>query len=196
MIIRKATIEDSKAIATYLLMAMEEILYTFIGKDDSEEAIKLLYHFVPQENNQYSYQNCLVVEKDAEIIAAANIYDGKKLDQLRTPIARYIEQYFHKIFDPEDETEAGEFYIDSLAVHPKHQGKGIGAKILQFIIEDYVYRKKKTIGLLVDQDNPGAHRLYSRLGFISVGKKTLARKTLWHLQVNPKPESQITKSAK
>lgn len=183
--IRKANKADSAAIAANLLLAMEDIVYQFIGQNDSNKAIDFLLHFVQKENNQYSYQNCFVVEDDGKIIAAVNIYDGSQLNQLRNPIASYINSHFKTEFNPEDETQSGEFYIDSLGVNPNQQGKGIGAKLLQFVIDHYVHQNHQTIGLLVDEENPMAKKLYLRLGFKSVGQKTLVGKQMEHLQIRP-----------
>ncbi|AYN04011.1 MULTISPECIES: GNAT family N-acetyltransferase [unclassified Flavobacterium] len=183
MIIRKATINDSNDIVTYLLLAMEDIVYKFIGKEDYNKAKDFLLHFVEKENNQYSYKNCFVVEDDNEIVAAVNIYDGAKLHLLREPIAQYVRTHYNKNFNPEDETQKGEIYIDTLGVNPKCQGKGIGSKLLQFLIDEYVTKKHKTLGLLVDEGNPNAKKLYLKLGFKPVGVKTLVGKRLEHLQI-------------
>lgn len=183
MIIRKAKVEDSKWIANYLLLAMEDIVYQFIGEEDHKKAIDFLLHFVEKENNQYSYQNCWIVEEDNEIIAAVNVYDGAKLHELRKPIAEYITNQLGKHFNPEDETQAGEYYIDTLGVNKKYQGKGIGSKILNFLIDEYVHQKQLTLGLLVDDYNPLAKKLYLKLGFQPVGKKKLLGKNMEHLQI-------------
>ena len=190
MIIRKANLEDSEAIATYLLLAMEDIVCEFIGQNDSEKAKAFLLHFVKKENNQYSHQNCFVVEEAHKIIAAVNIYDGAELKRLRAPIIAYIEAHFSKVFNPEDETQTDEFYIDSLGVNPDQQGKGIGAYLLHYLIDYYVTQNNKTIGLLVEENNPNAKRLYLKLGFEPVGGKMLVGKKLVHLQFKPKCFSQ------
>lgn len=186
MIIRKANQEDANPITNYLLLAMEAIVYEFIGQKDPITAREFLHHFVKQEANQYSYQNCLVVEDEGEIVAAVNIYDGSKLKQLRAPIAQYIKTQFLKDFNPTDETQEGEFYIDTLGVHPNQQGKGIGAKLLRHVINYYVYENKQAVGLLVDEDNLNAQRLYLKLGFEPVGELVLEGKHMIHLQIKPK----------
>ncbi|HUH29338.1 GNAT family N-acetyltransferase [Gelidibacter sp.] len=185
--IRKAKREDSAAIATYLLLAMEDIVCEFIGQKDANKAKDFLIHFIQQEHNQYSYQNCFVAEDNHHIIAAVNIYDGSRLKELRVPISLYIEENFKTEFNPEDETKPGEFYIDSLGVNPNQQGKGIGATILEFLINYYVTQKGHTIGLLVDEENPGAKKLYLKLGFKPVGQKILVGKRMQHLQIKPEP---------
>lgn len=183
MIIRKAKLKDAQAIATLLLLAMEDIVYQFINTKNKEQATAFLLHFIKQENNQYSYQNCLVAAEKEQIIAAVNSYDGAKLIELRIPIIQYIQDHFNANFWPEDETQAGEYYIDSLGVDPNQQGKGIGSKLLSFLILEYVTQNKQCLGLLVDDENSEAKKLYLKLGFKSVGKKTLVGKTMEHLQI-------------
>lgn len=183
MVIRKANADDSKLIATYMLLAMQDIFFQFIGEDSIEKATQALEFLVRQEVNQYSYEYCWVVEDEEEIIAVANVYDGAKLHELRKPVADLIQSMFHRDFHPEDETQTGEFYIDCIGVHPAHQGKGIGSKLVQFLIDEYVEKNKLTLGLLVDKNNPSAKRLYLQLGFKAVGEKTLMGKRLEHLQI-------------
>jgi ribosomal protein S18 acetylase RimI-like enzyme len=183
MIIRKASLKDSQNITTLLLLAMEDIVYKFINETNYNKAHAFLLHFVEQENNQYSYQNCLVVEENKQIIAAVNLYDGAKLNEWRAPIIQYIQTHFNANFDPEDETESGEFYIDTLGVNPNQQGKGIGSKLLLFLINQYVTQNQQTLGLLVDEKNPNAKKLYLKLGFKVVGEKILVEKKLEHLQI-------------
>lgn len=182
MFIRKARREDSKIVASYIMLAMNEILHQFIGENSPEKAFRLLESLTSQKGNQYSYENCWVAEQNNEIIAAAIVYDGARLEELRRPVGKEIRALFNRDFDPEHETQAGEFYIDSIGVHPGQQGKGIGSEILRFLIDEYVHKGNKTLGLLVDKDNPQAKKLYLRLGFKIVGTRTLAGKNMEHLQ--------------
>jgi ribosomal protein S18 acetylase RimI-like enzyme len=181
--VRKATLNDSEIIATYLLLAMEEIVHKFTGEEDPEKAREFMLHFVQRKNNQYSYQNCWVAEDDMEVVAAVNVYNGAQLNELRKPVIEYLRSSFNSDFKWEDETQAGEYYIDSLGVHPDQHGKGIGTKLLQFVIDEYVNRGKQTLGLLVHEENPQAKRLYLKLGFGSAGKKVLFGKNVEHLQI-------------
>jgi len=182
MLIRKAKSEESAIIASYLFLAMEDIVYRFIGEKSSEKAIYLLESLIREKNNQYSYENCWVVDTEGKIVAAAIVYDGAKLKELREPVGKKIKLMFHRDFNPEDETQEGEYYIDSLGVDPNQQGKGIGSLILQFLINEYVHKRNETLGLLVDKDNTNAKKLYLKLGFREVGVKTLAQKNMEHLQ--------------
>ena len=181
--VRKATLNDSEIIATYLSLPMKDILYKFIGEEDPEKAREFMLHFVEKENNQYSYQNCWVVEDNMKVVAAINLYNGALLSELRQPVIEYLRSKFNNDFNPEDETQAGEYYIDSLGVNPNQQSKGIGTKLLQFVIDEYVNKRSQTLGLLVDEINPNAKRLYLKLGFKSAGTRILFGKNMEHLQI-------------
>lgn len=185
--IRRAKKEESRIIASFLLLAMEDIVYRFIGETSAEKALRLLESLAGEPNNQYSFENCWVVASDGKVIAAAIVYDGSRLSELREPVAAKIASMFNRDFHPEDETRAGEFYIDCAAVHPDHQGKGTGTELFRFLIHEYVHKQNKTLGLLVDKDNPDARKLYLKLGFEVAGEKTLAGKKMEHLQFKNRP---------
>lgn len=183
MFIRKAKQTDVPAIAHLLLQAMEDIIYQFIGKKSKSDALLFLTKMAAQKSNQYSFENCWIVEENETVIAAANVYEGKQLEKLRAPIIETLQKELNQNFHFEDETSTGEIYIDSIGVDPQNQGRGLGSKLLQFLIDEYVNKKNQTLGLLVDKENPNAKKLYLKLGFEVVGEKILAGKEMEHLQI-------------
>jgi len=185
MLIRKAKSGESEHITPLILLAMEDIVYRFIGESSPEKATEFLLSLIKEENNQYSWQHCWVAESEGVIIAAALVYDGGRLHEFRAPVARRIKEMFNRSFHPEDETQAGEYYIDSVGVDGSQQGKGVGTKLFSFLIDEYVHKDKQTLGLLVDKENPAAKKLYLKLGFQVVGEKTLTNKRMEHLQLRP-----------
>lgn len=183
MIIRKATLADAPTITPYILLAMEEIVYAFIGESSSEKAAAFMGDLIRKRGNQYSYENCWVAELNLELVAVALVYDGGTLEELREPVARKVRADYNREFNPEDETQSGEFYIDCIAVSKQMQGRGIGTELFNFLIDEYVRRRGETLGLLVDVQNPKAKKLYYNLGFREVGRKTLVGKEREHLQL-------------
>lgn len=183
--IRKAKPEDSQEIAQLINLAMGDIILRFIGEDSGEKALSLMEKLVGDTGNQYSYENCHVVELENKIVAAACVYDGADLHQLRKPVAREIMHRFGLKFQPEDETQPGEYYIDCVGVAPGHQGKGIGTKLFRYLMDEFAYKRGQPLGLLVDKENPEAKKLYIKLGFTFAGDKTLAGKPMEHLQFVP-----------
>lgn len=184
MKIRKATINNVESIASLLMLVLENMAYKFIGEKDYEKAREFLVYFLKKKHNQYSFENCIVAEISNEIIGVINIYDGSDLTVLRQPILDHSNRNYDITLPIEDETQAGEYYIDTLAVDGKWQGKGIGTKLLKHAIDTYVVKKKETLGLLVDENNPNAKKLYLNLGFESVGKKNLLGHSMEHLQIH------------
>lgn len=182
--IRQACPEDFKQVAPLIVQAMEDLACTFANTDRIENSFPLFEHFFQQKANQYSFEHTLVYEIEDIIMGSITFYDGKLLPQYRKPFLEYIaEKYMVKNLVIEDETIPAEIYIDTVSVSPKHQGKGIGKKLITAAIAQSIEENHEKIGLLVDFKNPNAKKLYSALGFESIGKKQLGNNVYEHLQL-------------
>lgn len=180
--ITKALPSDSAEISSLILLAMEDIVYKFIGKENHDEAFQFIFHFAAERNNQYSFENCLIAKVHNEIAGVINFYDGSKYLELKKPVVTYLQTNFPNGYIPENETQPGEIYIDALAVRTDFQGQRIGTQLLRYLINEYIRDKEMVIGLLVDPENPKAQKLYLDLGFKKVGIKKLTGKLMEHLQ--------------
>ena len=67
--------------------------------------------------------------------------------------------------NPGTETEAGEYYLDSLAVAPEFRGQSIGSILIQNALEEAQALGFTKATLLVDSRKDYLQRLYGRLGF-------------------------------
>jgi ribosomal protein S18 acetylase RimI-like enzyme len=56
-------------------------------------------------------------------------------------------------------------YVHSFRVRPAWQGRGLGSNIMQVVEDDLLQRGFREVTLNVAKDNPGALRLYQRLGY-------------------------------
>ena len=183
--IRPARRNDYHQVAPLIVQAMEDLACTFANTQNPKDAIPLFEHFFQQKKNQYSFENCLVYEENGEIAGSVIAYDGALLPLYREPFLEYIAQKYNvRDLVIENETLKGEVYIDTLSVYPKHQGKGIGSKLLLAITAQAKEEGHKKVGLLVDLKNPNAKKLYSALGFGTVGKKRLGNSVYHHLQLS------------
>ena len=180
--IRKATPNDSTIIAELMLYAMQDIIFEFIGKEDKNEAIIFLKDLISQKNNQYSFENTYVLIYNNLIVGSFTLYDGGKLEELRNPVLKSLSDKYNQNIQPQNETEQGELYIDTIAVFPEYRGKGFGNIILDYIIDEFAIKQNHTLGLLVDFTNPKAKKLYESKGFKVVGKKQLMSEYHEHMQ--------------
>lgn len=60
-------------------------------------------------------------------------------------------------------------YIQTVAVRPEWQGRGLGSAIIAFA-EQRIFRDEPNVFICVSSFNPDARRLYERLGYQLVGE--------------------------
>lgn len=182
--IRPANPQDYKQVAPLIVQAMEDLACVFANTKDPHLALPLFEYFFQQRANQYSFEHSLVFDQDGKIAGSVIAYDGGLLPQYRKPFLEYISTHYNvKDLVIENETMVGEIYIDTISVSTSHQGKGIGSKLLNAVITKSQSEGHQKLGLLVDLENPKAKKLYSALGFESVGKKQLGEGIYEHLQL-------------
>lgn len=173
--IRPATIADAEFIALAVCMA--------VGYDRSHPIYPVFEQLARMEYSQYSYLNTLVAEVEGHAVGAVVGYDGARLYELREPIFPLIAKHLGIPVTIEDETEPGEFYLDSLGVLAEYRGMGIGGALIEAMLNKAFAEGHKRAGLIVDFDNPDAERLYLSLGFRRVGTKRFLGHDMYHLQV-------------
>lgn len=174
IIIREATVDDAPFVGLVVCMALHY--------DETHPLYEVFVKLAARTDAQYSYCNALVAEAGGKVVGAIVGYDGARLYELRAPLQAMIVEKTGRTIDIEDETGAGEFYIDSLAVLPQYRGCGIGSKLLCAMREKAFAAGFSRVGLLVDVENPNAEALYTSLGFERVNPTTFLGHKMWHLQ--------------
>ena len=156
MNIIEATQQHAPVIANLIMMAMtDECCLNLAGEGRTvADFARLMNQLTAADDTQYSYRNTLLaVTDEGEVAGAIVSYDGAKLHELREAFIEGARREFgvdHSGMD--DETAAGEWYLDSLAVFPQFRGQGMANHGLP-------------AALLVDKGNPKAERLYRSIGF-------------------------------
>lgn len=185
--IRKAKPEDAEQVVPLMLQAMGELAMKFAGSDHPQTINKLFQHFFKLPGNQYSFENTLVYIKGKTVLGSINAYDGAKLDMLRKPFLNYPKGNGTSILNnSEPETATGEFYIDTVSVKPETQGKGIGKQLIKAGINLGKTLGHHSIGLLVEQDNDRAFKLYQNMGFVTQNEKQFMGGMYHHMVFNIK----------
>ena len=173
-------------IARLIMEAMNhECCLYFAGEEHGLSGFhQLVSDLVCRADSQYSYLNTLVaLNAQREVIGVCTSYDGAELHQRRTAFVQGCLARFNRDFgDMDDETAAGELYVDSLAVDVRYRGKGIAKALLRATIEKAKQLQLPAVGLLVDKGNPKAERLYTSVGFQYVDDNQWGGHAMRHLQ--------------
>ncbi|MDE6823610.1 MAG: GNAT family N-acetyltransferase [Duncaniella sp.] len=177
--------EDAPLIARSIMDAVgQEICLGLAGEHHTLADVEHLFTVLAaREDSQYSYLNTQVaVLDDDEAIGVCIGYDGARLSPLREAFFEEAARLMGiEMGDIDDETESGEFYIDTLAVLPEYRGQGVASALLKAAVER-ASAIGKPAGLLVDKENGKARRLYEKVGFRQVGERPFCYVMMDHLQ--------------
>lgn len=188
-----ASIEQAESIASLIMLAMNhECCQNFAGPSHTlEDFHRMMTTLVRRDDSQYSYRNAMVALDDNTtnghpVVAGVIVgYDGADLHRLREAFLQAAKEFLDQDFrGMADETQAGEYYIDSLAVNESYRHQGLATLLLKKLIDQKGQRQP--VGLLVDKGNPGAERLYRSLGFEYVNDTTWGGHEMRHLQTAKK----------
>ena len=164
----EGTKDQAAEIARLIMTAMtDDCCLYFCGNGFGlNDFHKMMTMLVERENSQYSYRNTLVAMDGDKVIGISVSYDGARLHELRRAFIEAAKKYIGKDHSGmDDETQAGELYLDSLAVLPEYRRQGIARKLLKGTKERANRLGLPCVGLLVDKDNPIGEALYTSIGF-------------------------------
>jgi len=187
--IRPAVPGDAPRAVPLILQAIGSIAFVLTGTNNREDADRILDGFFRRKDNRVSYQNTLVmedlenvVERSREVVGVALIYDGSIARALDGPLEKAAVQTSGlSDYRIPTEAELSEFYLDTISVDPKCQGRGFGRDLIEASCEQARRLGRDRIGLLVDIGNSGAKRLYERLEFRTQGGKQIAGYEYFHM---------------
>lgn len=179
--IRSARVEDAATIARAVAMAIgdKEALRAYCGDD----YMAVLTQIAATKGTQYSWQYALVAEVDGTAAGAVVGYDGDDLQLLREGTFAIVRQLTGRIPNIANETEGGEYYLDSVGVLPEFRGLNVGRTLVREFCNKVFATQHNCVGLIVDSNNPQAEKLYTSLGFERVGTRLFFGHRMWHLQL-------------
>jgi len=182
--IKKATKEQAEDIARLIMTAMtDECCLYFCGEGYTlEDFRRMMTSLVARDDTQYSYTNTLVAIDDERLVGIAVSYDGGRLHELRQAFIEAAKTGIgrdHTGMD--DETQAGELYLDSLAVVPDYRRRGIASRLIKATKQRADAMGLPFVGLLVDKGNPTGEALYTSIGFRHVNDTVWGGHPMKHL---------------
>lgn len=164
--IRPATASDCPLIARNVLTALGWDMYAPVLNAELQEMGRLLQSVCSRTDTLYSWVNTLIAEWDGEAVGSLTGYDGANYQALRDVSFPIIAELFNCDFSGmECETGPGEFYFDTIAVHPDFRGRGIASSLINHCREACFAQGASQIALLVDPENVRAKQLYIDFGF-------------------------------
>lgn len=161
--IRPATVHDSEFVARCVCMALHH--------EPSSMELPGIAAICRREDVLYSYRHALIAWIDDVPVGLCLAYPGEGYHDIRIrTFAAFAalhpnEEDDMDLANAEDETCAGEYYIDSLAVLPEYRRQGIARLLMQAQIQKGIDLELLHQTLLVDPENPNAQQLYASLGF-------------------------------
>lgn len=180
--IENALKTQASEIAWLIMEAMDyDCCRNFAGPHHTlDDFHTMLTELVEMEHSQYSYRNTLCAMVGDQLAGVLVSYDGKDLPNLRQAfISKAKERLGQDFSSMDEETQAGEYYLDSLCVKKEFRKRGIASALLREAISRH---GDQPVGLLVDVTHPWAERLYTSIGFRFVNETKWGGHEMRHLQ--------------
>ena len=137
---------------------------------DEESAVKTIAKDLPKRELGDFFK--VILDDDSEIIGILMIYDSEVSHRfyLKSPRLLIVDILDHfALADIEDD----DLYLAELAIDSRLRGQGIGRKVVCDVIEYAKSKNYKRVTLDADFRNPGAKKLYERIGFKQFNKKSV-----------------------
>lgn len=164
-LIRKAEKSDSKGAVALLLNALDEMKTVFSGYSDEKKISAKFEEYFLSKEGRYTYKNFSIYEIDsniAGIIVAYHTDESEKQDNRMLEELKKIgieRESFVKEFDE------NEYYIDSLAVAEKYQGRGIAKELVTYVENEGKRNGYEKTSLIVHEKKEKAQSIYKKLGY-------------------------------
>lgn len=142
--------------------------------DMDTEDLEWIKKACADELSMYSWNKSIIASVDGKPVGAIISYPGDDYDALR----QYTWRRFWKDIDSEairkTEVEAypGEYYLNSMVIHPEYRGMSIGKSLIEAAIEQGKSLGYTRFALLVDCNKPRLKAYYESMGFKENGEMT------------------------
>lgn len=172
ILIRDARPSDASFLAGCILAGMHLADFEERLDDDVSDILERLMECEAREDTLYTYSHTRVAEVDGNPAGALLSYPGVLYKDLKEKTFREFWPAFFSQFGNDDpETDPGEYYLDSLAVHPDYRRRGIGRALLDDGIRIGLSEGFTQIALVADTQCPQLIQLYASIGFVPAGHR-------------------------
>ncbi|HIY92188.1 GNAT family N-acetyltransferase [Companilactobacillus sp. HBUAS56275] len=181
---RNAKAEDADQILPILFQIFDEMELDVFKEVGDEKMAQVIKEGFFQPGYRYGLDNILVNEIDGKVVAIMVGYPESLEDGIDEPLIKIMHKYGIKEKNLFGDKEAwpGEWYLDSFAVAPAYQNKGIGTETMEHFIQVMRDRGEKILSLNVDVNNEPAKHVYTKTGFKKVGQLYIGSHLYDHMQ--------------
>lgn len=163
---RPAQVEDCRRIARLFLISSDGLAgYIWQQLAEPGEALEDVgTRRYARVDEDFSYQHCLIVEVGGVVAGMLHSY----------PMHSTGEPVDDPVLRPASELEdPGSLYISAVALFPEYRNHGIGGALLEAAQQRALQLKLPRTSLLCFEANLAAMRLYERLDYREVDRRTL-----------------------
>ena len=170
---RKGRASDAPFIADAVLAAMGYDIFNPSLSVDAETSFgpisavrDALIKVCSKEDTLYSWKNTTVATFCGKTAGAIVSYDGGSYKETAERTFALMAKLLNTGKpEPGSETGEGEYYLDSLVVHPEFRGHNIGSILMRNALDEAEALGYEKVTLLVGEKKPHLHKLYKKLGF-------------------------------
>ncbi|RUL47798.1 MULTISPECIES: GNAT family N-acetyltransferase [Lysinibacillus] len=181
--IRQAALSDAKQVAPLIYEAIGEIANRLTGESNYSNIINELEVLFKRTDNRHSYLNTYVAEDDQtkDILGIIVLYSGKDAAKLDNSLQQWLINKNASIITIDVEAHPDEFYVDTICVHEKARGEGLGTKLLAFAETIALKNGFTKLSLNVELEKVKARHLYERVGFVVTEPWTIMNEPFHHM---------------
>ena len=170
--IRDARVSDIPHLA-YSCMQATGGVYEALYEDaiPGRDTHLIIEHLYSRLDSTSSFRNCRILESDGEAAGSLHGYpvDAEAHDP-EDPLVRLDRLHLVTPFE-ELHPPAGSYYVHSVALYPKHRGRGYGRRLMQEAESIARSSELEKVSLHVFEENRAAVNLYESLGYEVVGRR-------------------------
>ena len=163
--IKKADKKNINNISILIYDAIHSVANTLTGENEDKKILETLDYYIKMDVCRLSYNNIYTYIIDNQNVGILLAYSSNDVEKLDKPMLEHLKRKNIFLDSFEKECFEDEFYIDTVSVFEKFQGRGIAKELFYFIEQKAKELAFKKVSLLVDVDNLKALKLYEKIGF-------------------------------
>ncbi len=178
--IRKS-IKSEVAIAVPLIYSSGPPSFEYVFKNDKVSAIDFLKYAFVRAGGEFSYDNHYSLYLNGKMVGIGSVFDAKQSAAFTMYDGKNILRFYRlkslgvirrglQVEGLIELPKKNEIVLAHLGIHADWQGKGLGTKLINALMEKANKDADSCFVLDVSEENPRAKVLYNRLGFVVTKK--------------------------